>query len=100
MVVLGVKGRDIGLEVPITIKYSGWCELFQMNSHHITIDEYRNKNLLKEINDKRINYYLICLPLIDASMSVATTINGDYYIIESNWMEVNEDTNITMATSY
>ena len=77
MVVLAIKGKDTGFGVPITIEYSGWCEMFQMNLHHITINKYRNKNVLEELNDKRINHYLICLPQIDDSMSVSTTINGD-----------------------
>ena len=71
--------------------------MFQRYLHELKVNEYPEEDRLDEISDKGIEHYLAFLPVLYDCLS---TTNDKYYIIEANWMALDEKTNIVIGKTY
>ena len=71
--------------------------MLQMYLHDIKLDGCLSETDIDELWEDKIENYLVCLPVSNGCLSSFDTTLGKYYIIESNWMELDENIKITIA---
>ena len=68
-----------------------------MNHHNIEIECEKTEMELDDLDEHNIDNYLLCLPIKKEQGKIDFESNYKYYIIESNWLELNRYNKLTRS---
>ena len=69
----------------------------EMNHHDIKIEQMNTDMKLEDLDENNIENYLLCLPVKKETKRNDIECNYTFYIIESNWLELNQQNKLIQS---